>query len=369
MAWFLTDIILKIWSLKMADAPRMSWLMGNTFSALAELKLPLTQLPRFLLDTDYRDAQVLKIQHAETRSFFEYEFPRSAGAVRQWVGPLLNKIGGFLYDPDIRSLLSGSTSLDFRHVLDEGNILLINLPKGVLGDNASGLLGAFLVAQLQKAALARADSTYRKPFYLYLDEFQNYTTDNIADILTEARKYAFSLVIAHQYLSQLSNEIREAVLNTSGTLVCFRVGYNDAGKLARHIFPAHDYLSYKKVKVDVRRAGMMPRLHLREESSDVGWEVCAQTLAGLPMRHFWMRARTNIHPASFKSLYMPEPVMTYELQSQISALVEASGFRYAMAKSDILSIEKEKGGEDMDRQSIYTPRDFINRNGFPLWGD
>ena len=363
MAWFLTDVILKIWSLKMTEAPRMSWLMGNTFAALAELNLPLTFLSRFLLDANFREERILKIGNNETRAYFEFEFPKTANAVRQWAAPLLNKMGEFLYDPDIRCLLSGTSSLDFRQVMDDGCILLVNIPKGILGENASALLGAFIVAQMQKAALARANMPRRKPFYLYLDEFQNYTTDNITDILSEARKYALSLIIANQYLSQLSTDIREAVLNTAGTLVSFRIGYNDAVKLARHIFPSPDFLGFKKITLNLNGSGLLPRLRIREENADEGWEVCAQALAGLQKRSFWIRSRANQNPSRFKSLDMPDPPMSNEMRTQISDLVDTSGIRYATLKKEIRQREESSGYARGEFQSERNPESEQN----PLW--
>jgi type IV secretory pathway TraG/TraD family ATPase VirD4 len=98
---------------------------------------------------------------------------------------------------------------------------LAHIPKGILGENTSNLLGAFIVAQIQQAALSRSSIKDRKPYYLYLDEFQNYTADNISDILSESRKYALSMVLAHQYLEQLDRKIQAAVLNTSGSIVAF----------------------------------------------------------------------------------------------------------------------------------------------------
>src|SRR5690606_29192722 len=134
--------------------------------------------------------------------------PKSPAGIQQWITPVLNKIGSLIFDPDTRLLLAGRSSLNFRDVLDRKLILLVNLPKGRIGEGASALFGAFIVAHLQKAALARADSRYRTPFYIYLDEFQNYTTDNITDILSESRKYAMSLTLAHQYVDQLQPHLR-----------------------------------------------------------------------------------------------------------------------------------------------------------------
>jgi len=362
-AWFLSDVILKIWSLKMTDAPRMSWLMGNSFAALAELKLPLTHLPRFLLDVDFRDRQIGRLENYETRSYFEHEFPKTASGVRQWAAPLLNKMGELLYDSDIRCLLNNQYGLDFRKVMDGNQILLVNIPKGILGENTSALLGAFLVAQMQKAALARANSSKRYPFYLYLDEFQNYTTDNIKDILSESRKYALALIIANQYLSQLNPDIREAVLNTAGSLVSFRIGYNDATKLSRHIFPSADYLGRKRMALHLTGSGMIPGIRFKQESMDESWEVCTQALSGLPMRNFWMRSRSNQKPARYRSLDMPDPKLTSEVRSRISDLVEMSGSRYARLKSEIREREDRSGFS----RGEYRSNQNSDSDHPPLW--
>src|SRR5207253_475749 len=142
----------------------------------------------------------------------------------------------------------------FRKILDGNRVLLVNLTKGILGEGNSAMLGAFIVAHLQQAALSRADTRKREPFYLYLDEFQNYTTDNIKDILAESRKYGLSLILAHQYLKQLAGDLQAAVLNTAGTLACFRVGYQDASLLAREIFPP-EFLRQPKQTMRFQRLG------------------------------------------------------------------------------------------------------------------
>jgi hypothetical protein len=154
---------------------------------------------------------------------------------------------------------------------------------------------------------------------------------------------------------QLTPEIREAVLNTSGSLVSFRVGYNDASKLARHIFPSPDYLGYKRTTVYLRGNGLLPKLRLRHESMDEGWEVCAQALAGLPMRNFWMRTRSDLKPKRFKSLDMPDPSMTPEIRSKISDLVERSGNRYARLKSEIRESEADSGFNRGDYRYGHNP--------------
>jgi hypothetical protein len=263
-------------------------------------------------------------------SYFFLEFPRSEGGVRQWVTPVLNKMGGLLFDPDVRLMLAGRQPLDFRWVLDSKRVLLVNLSKGLLGEGTSALLGAFIVAQIQKAALSRADNlTYRPLFHLYLDEFQNYTTDNIEDVLSESRKYTLSLTLAHQYLGQLSSDLREAALNTSGTLVSFRIGYQDAYRLAKGIFPSPDALARTRLRLRQRSLGGMPFITLQARRESSGWDGLARSLANLSHRQFWSRHRGPGSPVRQRTLDMPDP--TYR-QEDVAALREAAGQRYGQPK-------------------------------------
>src|SRR5205085_7159668 len=122
------------------------------------------------------------------------------------IAPIQNKVGHFVSSPLLRNIIGQSrSSLDLRRTMDEGKILLVNLSKGRVGDDASALLGSFLVTALQLAAMSRADvpEAQRRDFYLYVDEFQNYATDSFATILSEARKYRLSLTVANQYLGQM----------------------------------------------------------------------------------------------------------------------------------------------------------------------
>jgi hypothetical protein len=333
VAMFLTDVIVKLWSVTPARAPRMVWLLTNTFLALGSLGLTLVHLRRFLLDQAYRERLLPQVAKEAVRAYFRYEFPRSFGAVHQWVTPVLNKLGGLIFDPDLRLMLGGGSKLSFRHVLDRRLILLANLPKGILGEGTSALLGAFIVAHFQKAALSRTNARRRVPYFLYLDEFQNYTTDNIQDILSESRKYALSLILAHQYLDQLSSDLRSAVLNTAGTLVCFRVGHHDASRLAYEIFPAPDFLTTLETKTSF--TGNWPPVTVDRREKPLGWAGLAQTLAGLPQRTFWTRKRGSYAPTKLRTLDMPDPVITPEVQARVWSLVEVSGQRFGRPKEEV----------------------------------
>ena len=155
-------------------------------------------------------------------------------------------------------------SLDLRQIMDDGHVLIVNLSKGRLGEDNSTLLGAFLVSSIQQAAMTRADipEETRRDFFLYVDEFQNFTTGSFASVLSEARKYRLSLCVAHQYLSQLNEPTADAVWGNVGSLVAFQVGSDDAELLARQLSKYPDqmqpqdltnlpkYTAYARVLID-----------------------------------------------------------------------------------------------------------------------
>jgi hypothetical protein len=154
------------------------------------------------------------------------------------VAPIQNKVGQLLTSSVIRNILGQVRSkIDPRFMMDHRRILIANLAKGRLGEDKANLLGAILVSKFQLAAMSRADlpETEREDFYLYIDEFQNFTTDSFISILSEARKYRLCLTLSHQYLDQLRPEIRDAVLGNAGTLISFRIGSQDALELEREL--------------------------------------------------------------------------------------------------------------------------------------
>jgi len=334
LSLFLTDIMVKIWGIDSANAPRMVWLLTNTFLALSDLRLTLLDLQRFLLDSAYRESLLPRLHHEQVRSYFQYEFPSSQSAIHQWVTPVLNKIGALIFDPEIRLILASNSMINFRKILDQQMIFLANIPKGILGEGSSALLGAFLVAHIQKAALARADTYARKNFYLYLDEFQNYTTDNIKDILSESRKYGLCLTLANQYLEQISPNLKSAVLNTSGTIICFRVGYQDAYQLAKEIFPSPDFSSTSQNNLKIKRLGPYPYLTFEPNTEAPGWDGLAQILTRLPSREFWSKQRGHGSPAHHRTFNVPDPVYTNELKDRLGRLLDTSGNRYGRLKQD-----------------------------------
>jgi len=260
---------------------------------------------------------------------------------------VLNKLGALIYDPDIRLMLAGKPTSNFKQILDQKLILLVNLPKCILGEGPSALLGAFIVAHLQKAALSRAANQRRQPYYLYLDEFQNYTTDNIKDILSESRKYALSLTLVHQYLDQLSPDIRAAVLNTAGTLICFRVGYHDAYQLVKEIFPSPDFITEVKRRYRIDHLESYPLAVIDESKEPLKWEGLTQILTKLRHREFWCRRRGNFTPTKHKTFDMLDPVISTQIRIRRKDLIDYSGRRFGRLKTDI---KRELNSRYKDRE-------------------
>ncbi len=233
----------KIW----ADAwsARMEYILGNTILALLEYPdSTLLGVNRMFSDKDYRQKVVDNITDPSVRSFWVDEFANYTDRFAAEATPAIqNKVGQFSSNPLIRNIIGQPKStIDFRKVMDEKKILIINLSKGLVGEDNARLLGGMMVTKLYLAAMSRAnvsDSGMKQLpfFYLYVDEFQSFVNDSFADILSEARKYKLSLTIAHQYIEQMPETVRPAVFGNVGTTITFRVGPFDAEVLETVFFP------------------------------------------------------------------------------------------------------------------------------------
>ncbi|MEW6680030.1 MAG: type IV secretory system conjugative DNA transfer family protein, partial [bacterium] len=219
--------------------PRMEDLLKNTFIALIEAELTLAEVPLFLTHGDFRRNVLSKTSHPITREYFQ-RFERLADKTKtEWVESTLNKIDAFLIDDEIRDLISLSkSSFNLRKVMDNKKILLINLDKGKFLKEDAFLLGSLFLSKIWMATLSRSEipESQRTPFYLYIDEFQNFATQDFIESLSEARKYGLSLTMVHQNLSQLSKELQGAILGNCGLQACFRVARQDAEILAKEFF-------------------------------------------------------------------------------------------------------------------------------------
>ncbi|MFH1713031.1 MAG: type IV secretory system conjugative DNA transfer family protein, partial [Candidatus Jacksonbacteria bacterium] len=206
----------------------------------------IADIPRMFTDKEFQQYKLTKVKDVVVRAFWEKEMAQTTDFHKsEMLGYLISKVGRFVENEMIRNIIGQPKSgFDFREVMDKKKILLINLSKGKTGEVNSSLLGLIIVAKLQMAAMARAGlpENQRPDFYLYIDEFQNFVTDSIATILSEARKYRLDLIIAHQYLGQLIDEkgqkkILDAVLGNAGTIASFRIGVEDAETIAKEFAP------------------------------------------------------------------------------------------------------------------------------------
>lgn len=221
---------------------RMEHIMNNCILALLDYpNSTLLGINRLLIDRDYRRLVVNAIQDPVVKSFWLHEFERwEPKFQKEAVAPIQNKVGQFLASSLIRNIVAQPKStFDIRAAMDEGKIVVINLSKGRIGEDASRLLGGMLITKIQLAAMERVDTPEdeRRDFYLYVDEFQNFATESFANILSEARKYRLNLIVAHQYTLQLDETVAAAVFGNVGTIASFRVGAKDAEFLEPEFTP------------------------------------------------------------------------------------------------------------------------------------
>jgi type IV secretory pathway TraG/TraD family ATPase VirD4 len=234
------EVFRKLW----ADSwgPRLEHILRNALLALLDQEKPtLADVLRLLTDDDYRRTVGQRVENPQVRSFWLREYPGYPDRFRaEAIAPIQNKVGAFLANPLLYGILCGRRKgLDLRRIMDDGKILIVNLAKGKIGEDTANLLGSLLVSSIGNAAFSRADlpEDERRPFWAYLDEFQNFTTLSLANMLSELRKYGVGLVLAHQYLTQLDLEIRDAILGNVGTIIAFRIGLPDAEIIAREFYP------------------------------------------------------------------------------------------------------------------------------------
>jgi hypothetical protein len=232
----LMEVFQKMWP--EAWGVRMEHILRNVLMALLEQpSANLHDILRVVSDSRYRKSIAQSLRNETVKNFLLKEFGGFSFAYRaDGIAPIQNKVGAFLADPLLdRILTAPKQDLHIRRIMDEGKVLLVNLAKGRIGEDSSSLLGGMLVTTIGLAAYGRAevDFTNRRDFFVYIDEFQSFTTLALANMLSEMRKYRLGFTVAHQYLHQLTPDIRHAVLGNAGTLISFRAGAEDAPYLAR----------------------------------------------------------------------------------------------------------------------------------------
>ena len=226
--------------------PRLEHILRYTLLALLDRpSATLLDISRMLTDKDFRKETLDYCHDVTVLQFWKHEFGQwNEKQVNESIAPVLNKVGAFTANPIIRNIIGQpKSSFDIRKIMDEGKILVVNLSKGLIGEDNAGILGAFLVTKVQLAAMSRSDIPRvedRRPFYLYVDEFQNFATDSFAVILSEARKYGLNLTVANQYVAQMTDSVRDAVFGNVGTTISFRVSADDAPILVKQFEPTFE---------------------------------------------------------------------------------------------------------------------------------
>lgn len=217
---------------------RMAGILRNVLIALIENNLTLLELPEFVVNKSFRDQ--FEIKDIICQQYFQHFNELTPKIQREWAESTLNKVNAFLSDPAVRHMLMAAKStINLRRVMDQGKILLIRLDKGNLGESAD-LLGALLLSKFKMAAFSRTDTakSQRRLFYLYLDEFQNFGDEHFIEILSEARKYRLSLILAHQNLEQLNRKVLASILANAALQVFFQISRADAQVLAHEALTA-----------------------------------------------------------------------------------------------------------------------------------
>ena len=236
---------------------RMEYILNNSILALLEYPgSTLLGVNRMLSDPDFRRKVVEKITDPMVKSFWVNEFARYTQRYEvEATAAIQNKVGQFISAPLIRNIIGQvNSTINMREIMDKKKILILNLSKGRIGEDNSMLLGALLITKLQLAAMSRVDipEEKRNDFFLYVDEFQNFATESFVNVLSEARKYRLALILAHQYIAQMEETVRDAVFGNVGTLISFRIGAEDAEFIEKELAPefaASDLVNLAKYNI------------------------------------------------------------------------------------------------------------------------
>ncbi len=320
---------------------RMEYILNNTILALLEYPdSTLLGVNRMLADPDYREKVVAKVTDPIVKSFWTVEFAKYSQRYEQEAtAAIQNKVGQFVSNALIRNIIGQTRStINMRDIMDNKKIFIMDLSKGRIGEDNSRLLGALLITKLQLAAMSRVDipEPDRKDFYLYVDEFQNFATESFANILSEARKYRLNLILGHQYIAQMTEEVRDAVFGNVGTLTVFRVGAEDAEFLEKEFSP----------------------------------EFTAEDLVNLPKYNIYLKLMidgVSGHPFSAQTL-PPPPALE---ESNRDKIINASRERYSV-KKDLVE-EKIARWTGIDEESLKaqeTAKPMAKKPGQPMqFGD
>jgi len=319
---------------------RMEDLLRNTLIALIEAELTLTDLPRFLIDEDFRDNVLERVTHPIAQRYFRRFNSLAPRTREEWSESTLNKVNAFLSDDRIREMFSfQKSSFSLREIMDNRKILLLKLDRGRLKENGD-LIGSLFMTKIRMAAFSRTDipKEERVPFYLYIDEFQNFATKTFIDTLSEARKYGLSLIMAHQNLSQLPRDLQDSILTNCGIQCYFRVSRRDAEILAKEAF--------ETTGLEVKATRLSPTYFDYDFYSYFEeWERYFQELQQLPNRCFYAKHKIE---GGILPLQTAEVLPSYEefglRKEEFDKLLEETFFgkRYLRKRKEVSKEIKKK---------------------------
>ncbi len=241
-------------------SPRMEYILNNAILALLEYpESTLLGINRMFADSEFRKKVIERVTDPVVKAYWTHEYAKySQQYESEATAAIQNKVGQFISNPLIRNIVGQvKSTVNIREVMDQKKIFIINISKGKIGEDNSKLLGSLIITKLQLAAMSRVNipEREREDFFLYVDEFQNFATSSFVTILSEARKYRLSLILGHQYIAQMEEEVRDAVFGNVGTLVSFRVGPEDAEFLEKEYSPefmATDLVNLSKYNIYVK---------------------------------------------------------------------------------------------------------------------
>lgn len=341
--------------------PRLEYILRYTILALLDRPEPtMLDITRMLTDKKFRKETLTYCQDTVVLQFWNIEFASWNDKFQaEAVAPVLNKVGAFTANPIIRNIIGQPRStFNIRKIMDEGKILVVNLSKGLIGEDNASILGAFLVTKIQLAAMSRSDIPNiedRRPFYLYVDEFQNFATDSFATILSEARKYGLNLTVANQYISQMSETVRNAVFGNVGTMICFRVSADDSPILAKQFEPQFEpndllqmhnrnFIINMVINGEKQPAFSARTLNLPPVQSDLTTQIIANT------RTRYSRQREDIEAEITSRIVptigQPTPVSTAAKQAEATtvmspAIAELASVDVSLRPTEIIASTSE----------------------------
>lgn len=295
--------------------PRLEQILRNSVALLLDTPgSTLLGLSRLLVDEDYRNRLLANCRNPMVRAFWTQQIADwTDGYIAEALSPVQNKVDALLSPPILRNIVGQPRStIDLANIMNGRRVLIANLSKATLGEGPAHLIGAFLATAFAQAAEARATipEPDRVDFYLYVDEFQNFATESFATILSEARKWRLSLTLSHQYMAQLDDALRDAVLGNVGSLVAFRVGADDAKKIAVEIGIENpdalsslpNFTTWAMIMRDGSPAGT--RRIVTEQPEPTAHRRAAAVIAHTRARH--ARTRSSVEPKIEKFLRPPD---------------------------------------------------------------